>query len=205
VIGVAALAGVAVGAALVIVLRPPRATQLLGMVLMTLALAAAFVAAGALLPGLGMLLLGALAGPAVLAPLNRRPSGSNTPEAGFSPWRRTMLLLNAALGIAVAALLVGAGIAARSGFHHPTGQAPSLSLVGQHVLLGMGVPVLGLVVLTAATLVGAAALVARDRREMAEDQAEAQRRRRAEEQARRARQRAAARAAARQARRGAPR
>ena len=204
-IGVAVLIGIAVGAALLIVLRPPRPTKVLALALMTVALAAAFALAGALLPGLGMLLLGALAGPAVLAPLNRRQALPTTPAGASSTWRGVVLGADAVLAVAVAALLVATGIAARSGFRHPEGQAPSLSLVGQHVLLGMGVPVLGLVVLTAATMVGAAALVARDQREVAEDQAEAQRRRRAEEQARRARQRAAARAAARQARRGASR
>ncbi len=202
-IAVAVLGGVAIGAEILVVVRRERPFQLLACLVAALAVALALAVAGAVVPAVGMVVLGGMAGVLVLMPLNQERRPDLQPEARSGSRVSLSLEVGAALG--VVALLLGAGFAARSSFHHPTGQAPSLSAVGHQIVLGVGVSVLGLIVLAATLLVGATALIARDRREVAEDQAEAQRRRRAAEQERRARQRAAARAAARQARRGAGR
>ncbi|MHB1575331.1 MAG: hypothetical protein ACYCX9_02290 [Candidatus Dormibacteria bacterium] len=197
----AALGGVAVGAGLLVVLRRDRSFQLLACLLVAVAVALAMAVAGAVLPAIGALLLGGVGGLLALAPLARDL------QAGPRRVPRDPLAigLEAAAALFVVALLVGAGVAARASFHSHSGQMPSLGAVGHQVVLGAGVPLLGLVLVAATVLIGTTALVGRDRREVAEDQAEAQRRRRSAEQQRRARQRAAAREAARQARRGAGR
>ncbi|MHB1639872.1 MAG: hypothetical protein ACYCUD_08550 [Candidatus Dormibacteria bacterium] len=202
-IAVAVLGGVAIGAGILVVVRRERPFQLLACLVVSLAVALALAVAGAVVPAVGMVVLGGVAGALVLMPLDqeRRPD----PQPDARPGSRASLAVEMGAALSVVALLLGAGFAARSSFHHPAGQAPSLTAVGHQIVLGVGVPVLGLMVLAATVLVGATALIGRDRREVAEDQAEAQRRRRAAEQERRARQRAAARAAARQARRGAGR
>lgn len=198
-IATAALGGIAVGAGLLVVLRRDRSWQLLAGLVVAVALALAMAVAGAALPAIGLLLLGGAGGALVLAPI------AGDPPAGDQGGARARIALEAAVALCVVALLLGAGVAARASFEGRGRPTPSLMEVGHQVLLGAGVPMLGLVLLAATVLIGTTALVGRDRREAAEDQAEAQRRRRLAEQQRRNRQRAAAREAARQARRGAGR
>ncbi len=201
-IGVAAAGGVALGAAITLVLRRERSLQLGALGLMSLAVAVALLLAGAVLPFLAVLILGVVAEVAMLSPLARPFRSGLAPTQPGPAQLWASIGLAAAAAVVVAALLIASGIASRSAFGAQSRLSPSLADVGRHFLLGAGVGVLGLLVLAAAVMVGASALVERDRRELAEEQAEAIRRRRAAEQQRRAAQREAARAAARAARRG---
>ncbi|MGH7666734.1 MAG: hypothetical protein ACREN1_05420 [Candidatus Dormibacteria bacterium] len=201
-VGVAACCGVALGAALGLLLRRERPFQLLAVGLLSVALAVAFLLSGAALPAIGVLLLGAIAsvvllGPSARAETPRSPDEAPIEERGWGP-----LLLSAAVALAVTGVLIGAGWASRSDLLAGAQAKPSLALVGHQLVMGTGVAVLALVVLAGATVVGGAALIQRDPREAAEEQAEQSRRRRLEAQRRRQAQREAARAAARAARRG---
>ncbi len=204
-IGIAAAGGVTVGAAITLLVRRERSLQLWALGLMSLALALAILLAGALLPALAVLILGAVAQVAMMSPLSR-PFRADREPAPLPPAQlRTSIGIGALAAVVAAGLLVGAGIASRAALGSRPQPAPSLVDVGRHLVLGTGVGVLGLLILAAAVMVGGSTLVGRDRREQAEEQAEAARRRRAAQQQRRAEQREAARAAARAARRGANR
>ena len=200
-IAVAVLGGIALGAAVLLMLRRERITQLMALGLVAVALTVAFGVVGAPLPALGMLLMGGLSTALLLWPVSSDQPRPATAEGSSQQLITGTVAVEAAVAVASVAVLIVLGISARSDFHHSPAELPSIALVGRHILLGTGVSVLGLLVLTATLMVGMTALVKRDRRELAEDQAEATRRRRAAEQRRRARQREAAREAARQARR----
>jgi len=200
-IAVAVLGGIALGAAVLLMLRRERITQLMALGLVAVALTVAVGVVGAPLPALGMLLMGGLSTALLLWPVSSDLPKPATAEGPSQQLITGTVAVEAAVAVASFAVLIVLGISARSDFHHSPAELPSIALVGRHILLGTGVSVLGLLVLTAALMVGMTALVKRDRRELAEDQAEATRRRRAAEQRRRARQREAAREAARQARR----
>jgi Na+-transporting methylmalonyl-CoA/oxaloacetate decarboxylase gamma subunit len=116
---------------------------------------------------------------------------------------RVSTTVAAVVAAATVGALIGIGIAGRSAVAGRGTQSPSITEVGHRLLVGSGVGALGVLLLVAIVVVGMATLVGRDRRELVEEQSEANRRRRALEQQRRAQQRAEARAAARAARRGA--
>lgn len=204
-IGIAVAGGIAIGAAISLVLRRERLLQLLALGLMSLAVAVALLIAGAALPALAVLLLGTIAEVALLTPLSRPFSAGAAPARLTPAQHRTSIGVAAVAAVAATGLLIAAGIAARSALAGRVATSPSLVVVGRHFLVGAGVGVLGLLILAATVVVGASTLVQRDRREVAEEQAEAVRRRRVAEQERRAAQREAARAAARAARRGSAR
>lgn len=200
-IAVAILGGVALGAALLLVVHRERGVQLMALGLLALVLTVVFLVVGAPVPALGMLLLGGISTLLLLAPVSQELRNKDSVEARSQRLSPVALAVEAAGALAVVTVLLFVGTASWSEFHSARLQQPSLALVGRHLLLGTGVSVLGLILLTATVMIGMTALVRRDRRELAEDQAEATRRRRAAEQQRRARQREAAREAARQARR----
>lgn len=202
-IGIAAAGGVSVGASLVLLVRRERSVQLLALGLMSLALALTLGLAGAPLPGLAVLLLGAVADLVLMSGLSRPFRQGAVLAEAEPPQRRASAVLAGASALAAVAVLFGAGVAGRSALAGRGARSPSIADVGHHLLIGAGVGVLGVLLLVATVLVGMSTLAARDRRELAEEQSEAVRRRRALEQQRRARQREEARAAARAARRGA--
>ncbi len=197
-IGVAVAGGVAVGSALAFLLRPQRSLQLAALLLMSLAAGVAMATAGALIPGIVVVLVGGIGTTALLSPLSRSATAGDRRDRAA---RRASTIYAGVAGLGVFALLLGVGIATRSAFSAaPPG--PSPAQVGSAFLLGAGIPALGAVVLLATVLVTAVVLIQRDRREALEEQAEAARRRRIAQQRRRAEQREAARAAARVQRRG---
>ncbi len=200
-IAVAILGGVALGAALLLVVHRERGLQLMALGLLALVLTVVFLVVGAPVPALGMILLGGISTLLLLAPVSQEPRNKDSVEARSRRLSPVALAVEAAGALAVVTVLLFVGTASWSELHSARVQQPSPALVGRHLLLGTGVSVLGLILLTATVVIGMTALVRRDRRELAEDQAEATRRRRAAEQQRRARQREAAREAARQARR----
>ncbi len=195
-LGVAAAGGVAVGAALILVLRRERSVQLLAMAVLALALAVSFAIAGDWLPALGMLLIGGVGEAVLLAPLARGLPTSDSPPRRRLPWAA------AAAALALLALLLGTGFADRAAFIGRAGAVPSLAQVGRQLLLHSGLAVLVVLLLLAAMVVGGSALIQRDTRELAEFHAETVRQRRLEQQQARRRQRELARAEARAARRG---
>ncbi|MGH7612015.1 MAG: hypothetical protein ACREN4_08345 [Candidatus Dormibacteria bacterium] len=195
-VAVAALLGVAFGAGVGLVLRRERAFTLAALAVMAIALALALLLAGAGLPALGMVLLGGVTAVVLLAPATT----ARIPRP--RPGGRAQVALAVLAGLAGAGVLLGAGVASRSDLGRSGRVAPSLTLVGQHLVMGTGVAALALLLLAAVTVVGAAALAQRDPREAAEEQVEQARARRREAQERRQAAREAARAASRAARRG---
>jgi hypothetical protein len=202
-IGIAAAGGISVGAALVLLVRRERSVQLPALGLMSLALAIALTLAGAPLPGLAVLLLGVFADLFLVSTLSRPFREGAVPAVAPQLQHWVSTAVAAVVAAATLAVLIGIGIAGRSALAGREKQSPSITEVCHRLLVGSGVGALGLLLLVAIVLVGMATLVGRDRRELAEEQSEANRRRRALEQQRRAQQRAEARAAARAARRGA--
>ncbi|MGA2872381.1 MAG: hypothetical protein ABSF27_02165 [Candidatus Dormibacteria bacterium] len=198
-VGVAAACGVALGSAIALLLRRERQVQLVALGILSLALAAAFALAGATLPALGELLLGAVAEVVLLAPSARvKLEGEAAPGRGA---RRAALVLPFAAGGGAAGLLVGAGLASRTQLVARLSSAPSLAEVGHQLVMGAGVAAVIVALLAVTTVAGGAALSQRDPREAAEEQLQLARRRRLEAQRRRQAHREAARAAARAARR----
>ena len=201
-LGVAACCGVAVGSSVALLIRRDRSVQVVALGLLSLALAVAFLLAGAALPGLGVLLMGALAEVVLLS-----PSARSTPEAQDSgriarPTALVPIVLSAVAALAALGLLVAAGVASRAELAAgAVASRPTLAQVGHQLVMGAGVAVLALALLVATTVVGGAALIQRDPREAAEEQLRQARTRRLEAQRRRQAQREAARAAARAARR----
>jgi NADH:ubiquinone oxidoreductase subunit 6 (subunit J) len=200
-VGVAAFSGVAVGAALGLLIRRDRTFQLAALGLLSLALAAAFLLAGAPLPALGALLLGAFSGMVLLAPSARAQPEAGEPGTGSEPRHWGSIAISAVAALAAAAVLIGAGVASRAGLAATLASQPTLAQVGRQLVMGSGIAVLAVGLLAATTVVGGAALIQRDPREAAEEQIEQSRRRRLESQRRRQAQREQARAAARAARR----
>ncbi|MGA9775315.1 MAG: hypothetical protein WBU92_05280, partial [Candidatus Dormiibacterota bacterium] len=184
-IGVAVAGGVAVGSALAFLLRPQRSLQLAALLLMSLAAGVAMATAGAVIPGIVVVLVGGIGTTALLSPLSQiATSGDRRDRAA----RRVSTIYAGVAGLGVFALLLGVGIATRSAFSAAS-SGPSPAQVGSAFLLGAGIPALGAVVLLATVLVTAVVLIQRDRREALEEQAEAARRRRIAQQRRRAEQR----------------
>jgi hypothetical protein len=200
-VGVTVCCGAAVGSSLALLIRRDRAVQLVALGLLSLALAVAFLLAGAALPGLGILLLGALAELVLLSPSTR-----STPEAQEPGLRATSavwvpIVISALAALGALGLLLGAGLASRAELVTKAASQPTLAAVGHQLVMGAGVAVLSVALLAATTVVGGAALIQRDPREAAEEQLRQARSRRLEAQRRRQAQREAARAAARAARR----
>ncbi|HUY55632.1 MAG TPA: hypothetical protein VMV23_10795 [Candidatus Nanopelagicaceae bacterium] len=200
-VGVAACSGIAVGSALGLLLRRDRSFQLLALGLLSLALAAAFALAGAPLPALGALLMGALSEVVLLAPSARTPVEADEPDARAESRHWAVTGISALAALAVVGVLIGVGLASRSALTVSRLTQPGLAQVGHQLVMGTGVAVLVVGLLAATTVVGGAALIQRDPREAAEEQMEQSRRRRLEVQRRRQAQREEARAAARAARR----
>lgn len=196
-VGVAAALGVALGAALGLLVRRERAIQLAATGLLALALAVALLLAGAPLPALGMLLLGGVTPLVFLMPA---VGAAAARPAGPRPWAAVVAAGAAALG--AGGVILGAGIASRGDLIRGGASPPGLAAVGQHLVMGTGVPLLALLILAATTVVAGAALIQRDPREAAEEQLELARARRQEAHRLRQEQREAARAAARATRRG---
>jgi hypothetical protein len=200
-IGVAAFLGVAVGAALGLLIRRERPFQLAALGALSVALAGAFVLAGAPLPAVGALLLGALSEVVLLAPSARTQVEAEEPGDRAEPRRWGSIGISAAAALAVVGTLIGAGVASRGVLSVARAAQPTLTQVGHQLVMGSGVAVLVVGLLAATTVVGGAALIQRDPREAAEEQLQKSRRRRLEAQRRRQAQREQARAAARAARR----
>jgi NADH:ubiquinone oxidoreductase subunit 6 (subunit J) len=200
-VGVAACSGIAVGSALGLLIRRDRSFQLLALGLLSLALAAAFVLAGAPLPALGALLMGAFTEVVVLAPAARTPVEADEQDAQAESRHWAVTGVSALAALAVVGVLIGVGVASRSALTVSRVTLPTLAQVGHQLVMGTGVAVLVVGLLAATTVVGGAALIQRDPREAAEEQMEQARRRRLEAQRRRQAQREQARAAARAARR----
>jgi hypothetical protein len=192
---------VALGSALALLLRRERPVQLVALGILSAALAVAFALAGATLPALGELLLGAVAEVVLLAPSARaKLDGEAAPADGWgSGWGA--LVLPVLAGGGAAGLLVGAGLASRSQLVAKLSGQPSLAEVGHQLVMGAGVAVVIVALLAATAVAGGAALIQRDPREAAEEQLQLARRRRLEAQRRRQAHREAARVVARAARR----
>ena len=200
-VGVAAFSGVAVGAALGLLLRRDRAFQLAALGMLSVALAAAFVLAGAPLPALGALLMGALAEVVLLAPSARAQVEAQEPGTRGEPQGWVAIGIPAVAAAAVVGVLIGVGVASRGALTIARSVQPTLAQVGHQLVMGTGIAVLVVGLLAATTVVGGAALIQRDPREAAEEQLEQARRRRLDAQRRRQAQREEARVAARAARR----
>ncbi|HVC40071.1 MAG TPA: hypothetical protein VNH20_08925 [Candidatus Dormibacteraeota bacterium] len=200
-VGIAACGGVAVGAALGLLIRRDRPFQLIAVGLLSLALAAAFTIDGAALPGLAALLLGGFADVVLLGPSARAGSVESDSPAGLRRWGTVGIA--AAAAVAAPGVLLGAGWASRLDLGGSTALAsqPTLAETGHQLVMGTGIAVLAVALLAAITVVGGAALIQRDPREVAEEQLQQSRRGRLEAQRRRQAQREEARAAAREARR----
>jgi len=202
VLGVVACCGAAVGSSLALLIRRDRSVQVVSLGVLSLALAVAFLLAGAALPGLGVLLLGVLAEVVLLSPSTRSTPEVNGPGLPALKTAWVPIAISALAALAALGLLVGAGVASRAQLAAQAGSQPSLAQVGHQLVMGAGVAVLAVALLAATTVVGGAALIQRDPREAAEEQLRHARSRRLEAQRRRQAQREAARAAARAARRG---
>jgi len=200
-VGVAACSGVAVGAALGLLVRRDRPFQLAALGLLSLALAGAFLLAGAPLPALGDLLLGTLAEVVLLAPSARAQVEAEDPGARKEPRHWGAIGISALAALAAVGVLIGAGWASRGELASGLPAQPTLAQIGHQLVMGTGIAVLVVALLAATTVVGGAALIQRDPREAAEEQLQQARRRRLELQRRRQAQREEARAAARAARR----
>lgn len=194
-VAVAVAGGLAVAAALAMLIRRERAVQLVSMGVVWLALAVAMLISGAALPAIVMVLAGLVAGGISLASITR----GQTEDPG--PRRPVGVASAAVLGVLALAVLLGAGVAGRDAILGGVA-APSLSAVARAFLLRTGVPALGVVLLAATVVIAGTVILRRDSREAQEEQAELGRRRRVEEQRRRAERREAARAASRAQRRG---
>jgi hypothetical protein len=190
-----------VGSSVALLIRRDRSVQVVALGLLSLALAVAFLLAGAALPGLGVLLMGALAEVVLLSPSTRATPEDREPGRAAMPTAWVLIALSAVAALAVLGLLVGAGVASRAEFAVRAASQPSLAQVGHQLVMGAGVAVLAVALLAATTVAGGAALIQRDPREAAEEQLRQARSRRLEAQRRRQAQRDAARAAARAARR----
>ncbi|MFZ0994844.1 MAG: hypothetical protein WAO09_02520 [Candidatus Dormiibacterota bacterium] len=201
VLGVAACCGAAVGSSLALLIRRDRSVQIVSLGLLSLALAVAFLLAGAALPGLGVLLLGVLAEVVLLSPSARSTPEANVPGLPVLETAWIPIAISAVAALATLGLLVGAGLASRAELVARAASQPTLAQLGHQLVMGAGVAVLAVALLAAATVVGGAALIQRDPREAAEEQLREARNRRLEAQRRRQAQRGAARAAARAARR----
>ena len=200
-IGVAACCGVAIGSALALLIRRDRSVQLVALGLLSLALALAFLLAGAALPALSALLLGVLAEVVLLSPSARSQTGKEARAPLAEPRRWGSIGLSAAAALATAGVLIGSGLASRAELVVKVAAQPTLAQVGHQLVMGSGVAVLVVGLLAAATVVGGAALIQRDPREAAEEQLQQARQRRLESQRRRQAQREATRVASRAARR----
>lgn len=200
-LGVAACCGAAVGSSVALLIRRDRSVQVVALGLLSLALAVAFLLAGAALPGLGVLLMGALAEVVLLGPSTRSTPEDHEPGRGGVPTAWVPIALSAVAALGALGLLVGAGVASRAELVVGAASKPTLAQVGHQLVMGAGVAVLAVALLAATTVVGGAALIQRDPREAAEEQLRQARSRRLEAQRRRQAQREAARAAARAARR----
>ena len=200
-VGVAACCGVAVGASVALLIRRDRSFQLVALGLLSVALAVAFLLAGAPLPALGALLLGALYEVVLIAPSAR--AQVEVEEPGIRPERRRwgLIGISALAALATVGVLIGAGLASRADLAGGLAAQPTLAQVGHQLVMGTGIAVLVVALLAATTVVGGAALIQRDPREAAEEQLQQARRRRLDAQRRRQAQREEARAAARAARR----
>jgi hypothetical protein len=201
VLGVAACCGAAVGSSLALLIRRDRSVQVVSLGLLSLALAVAFLLAGAALPGLGVLLLGVLAEVVLLSPSTRSTPEPDGPDRLIAPRSWLPIGMSALAALAAFGLLVGAGVASHSELAARAASSPTLAQVGHQLVMGAGVAVLAVALLAATTVVGGAALIQRDPREAAEEQLRQARSRRLEAQRRRQAQREAARATARAARR----
>lgn len=201
-LGVAACCGIAVGAGLGLVIRRDRGFQLLALGLLSLALAVAFLIAGAALPALGALLTGVVAELFLLAPTVGEQGPEPTPLRARGAWHLGAAALAGLAALAAVGVLLGAGFASRGQLLSGLAAAPSVGQVGHQLVMGTGVALLAVAVLAAATVVGGAAISQRDQREAAEERAQQSRGQRMEAQQRRRQQREAARRAARAARRG---
>ena len=199
-LAVAACCGAAVGSSLALLIRRDRSVQVVSLGLLSLALAVAFLLAGAALPGLGVLLLGGLAEVVLMSPSTRSTAEADRPRlpAQETAW---VPIATSAVTALVALGLLGAGAASRAELVARALSQPTLAQVGHQLVMGAGVAVLAVALLAATTVVGGAALIQRDPREAAEEQLRQARSRRLEAQRRRQAQREGARAAARAARR----
>ncbi len=154
-IGVAAFSGIAVGAGLGLLIRRDRYFQLASLGLLSIALAIAFVLAGAPLPGLGALLLGGLAEVVLLAPSARPEVLADDAGAAFEPRRWGWIAISGAAALAVVGVLIGVGVASRSDLAAAAAAThPTLAQVGHQLVMGTGVAVLMVGLLAATTVVG---------------------------------------------------
>ncbi|HEY6538123.1 MAG TPA: hypothetical protein VI138_03675, partial [Candidatus Dormibacteraeota bacterium] len=168
-VAVTACLGVAVGSALALLIRRERAFQLLALGLLSLALASAFLLAGAILPGLGALLLGVIAEVVMLAPSARTRTPTEGESEPAQPQSWWLVGATGLVALAVLGVLLGTGVASRVELSWGRYQQPSLGQVGHQLLTGSGVAVLVIGLLAATTVVGGAALLERDPREAAEE------------------------------------
>ena len=200
-LAVAACCGAAVGSSLALLIRRDRSVQVVSLGLLSLALAVAFLLAGAALPGLGVLLLGGLAEVVLMSPSTRSTAEADRPRLPAQEPAWVPIATSAVTALVALGLLVGAGAASRAELVARALSQPTLAQVGHQLVMGAGVAVLAVALLAATTVVGGAALIQRDPREAAEEQLRQARSRRLEAQRRRQAQREGARAAARAARR----
>lgn len=194
-VAVAVAGGLAVAAALAMLIRRERAVQLVSMGVVWLALAVAMLISGADLPAIVMVLAGLIAGGVSLVSITRERTDDPAPRS----WGGVASA--AILGVLALAILLGDGVAGRDAILGGVA-APSLGAVARAFLLRTGVPALGVALLAATVVTAGTVILRRDTREAQEEQAELGRRRRIEEQRRRAERREAARAASRAQRRG---